>query len=92
MGAEIFNKYESQLAHDAARIAFRRNIVNSFSIPQGTSNWHSYNLFSTDVPCRIWIGKLTSAPVTIKGAATIQEHPLFARVRFFSKILTDTYI
>ena len=72
MGAEIFNKYESQLAHDAARIAFRRNIVNSFSIPQGTSNWHSYNLFSTDVPCRIWIGKLLPAPAIIKDAATFQ--------------------
>ena len=31
MGAEIFNKYENQLANEAARISFRRHIINSFS-------------------------------------------------------------
>ena len=68
MGAEMFNRYENKLASDSARIAFRRHIVNTFPIAQGTSNWHSYNLFSSDVPCRVFIGKCKQNKVMIQCA------------------------
>ena len=64
----MFNKYKNKLAEESARIAFRRYIINNFPIAQGTSNWRSYNLFSTDVPCRVFIGKCKQNKVMIQCA------------------------
>ena len=57
MTSEAFIRYEKKLADEVARIAFRRTVINTFSISLGTTNYLTYNLFSGDIPCRIFIGK-----------------------------------
>jgi len=58
MTSEAFIRYEKKLAElNSARIAFRRTVINTFSISLGTTNFSTYNLFSGEIPCRIFIGK-----------------------------------
>ena len=54
MASDAFNHYEQKLQSDVARMRFRRLVVNILSIPINTTNFESYNLFSTDVPCRLF--------------------------------------
>ena len=87
----MFNKYKNKLAEESARIAFRRYIINNFPIAQGTSNWRSYNLFSTDVPCRVFIGKCKQNKVMIQCATCWPIYKLEQTFFFFSlcKILEN---
>ena len=40
------------------KIALRQTrLRHFFSISLGTTNFSTYNLFSSDIPCRVFIGK-----------------------------------
>lgn len=54
MAAEIFNHFEKKLQNDVAKLHFRRLVVNILSVPCNTTFYESYNLFSGDVPCRLF--------------------------------------
>ena len=52
LAPSIFTNYMNHLPKEVAVLAFKRLVVHIMSIPKGTTNYQSYNLFSSDIPAR----------------------------------------